>query len=58
MADSNYTAPTTRALIEDTLQRLGQARLAMSLARDLLDKSTDEINAAQDAVRRIAGGAA
>jgi hypothetical protein len=58
MADSNYTAPTTRTLLEDTLQRLGQARLAMSLARDLLDKSTDEINAAQDAVRRIAGGAA
>jgi hypothetical protein len=54
MPTSDNTAPA-RALIDDALQRLGRARLALDLARDLLAMETQALTSAGE---RIASAAA
>ena len=52
MAEANSTA--AMALIDDALQKLGRARLAVDLAGDLMERSRREIDTAGDAIASAA----
>jgi PBP1b-binding outer membrane lipoprotein LpoB len=53
MVTQDNSAPA-RALIDDALQRLGTARLSLDLAKDLLQRTSGELDRAGD---RIASAA-